>query len=42
MPSRSFVFAMIFGVIIGTFATIYVAAPVTYLTDARRNKGAKA
>ena len=39
---RSFVFAMIFGVIIGTFATIYVAAPVAYLTDARRNKGAKA
>ncbi len=39
---RSFVFAMIFGVIIGTLATIYVAAPVAYLTDARRNKGAKA
>ncbi|WP_304968917.1 protein translocase subunit SecD [uncultured Duncaniella sp.] len=34
---RSFVFAMIFGVIIGTLATIYVAAPVAYLTDARRN-----
>ena len=42
--SRSFVFAMIFGVIIGTLATIYVAAPVAYLTDARRNakKAAKA
>ena len=41
---RSFVFAMIFGVIIGTLATIYVAAPVAYLTDARRNakKAAKA
>ena len=40
---RSFVFAMIFGVIIGTLATIYVAAPIAYLTDARRNrKAAKA
>ena len=34
---RSFVFAMIFGVIIGTLATIYVAAPVAYITDARRS-----
>ena len=33
---RSFTFAMLFGVIIGTLATIYVAAPVAYLTDARR------
>ena len=33
---RSFTFAMIFGVIIGTLATIYVACPVAYLTDARR------
>ncbi len=39
---RSFVFAMIFGVIIGTLATIFVAAPVAYLTDARRNAGKKA
>ena len=39
---RSFVFAMIFGVVIGTLATIFIAAPVAYLTDARRNKGAKA
>ncbi len=39
---RSFVFAMIFGVIIGTLATMFVAAPVAYLTDSRRNKGAKA
>ncbi|MCI9285166.1 MAG: protein translocase subunit SecD [Muribaculaceae bacterium] len=38
---RSFVFAMIFGVIIGTLATMFVAAPVAYLTDSRRNKGAK-
>ncbi len=34
---RSFTFAMIFGVVIGTLATIYVAAPVAYLTDARRH-----
>ncbi|MDE6581096.1 MAG: protein translocase subunit SecD [Duncaniella sp.] len=39
---RSFTFAMIFGVIIGTLATIYLAAPVAYLTDARRNKKAAA
>lgn len=38
---RSFTFAMLFGVIIGTLATIYVAAPVAYLTDARRKKAAK-
>ncbi|MDE6267593.1 MAG: protein translocase subunit SecD [Muribaculaceae bacterium] len=36
---RSFIFAMIFGVIIGTLATIYVAAPVAYLTDRRRKSG---
>ena len=34
---RSFVFAMIMGVIVGTLATIYIASPVAYLTDARRN-----
>ncbi len=33
---RSFTFAMIFGVVIGTLCTIYIAAPVAYLTDARR------
>ncbi|HRF68699.1 MAG TPA: protein translocase subunit SecD [Muribaculum sp.] len=33
---RSFTFAMLFGVITGTLATIYVAAPVAYLTDSRR------
>lgn len=33
---RSFVFAMIMGVIVGTLATIYIASPVAYLTDARR------
>ena len=37
---RAFVFAMISGVVIGTLATIYIAAPVAYLTDARR-KNAK-
>ncbi|MDE6136387.1 MAG: protein translocase subunit SecD [Muribaculaceae bacterium] len=38
---RSFTFAMLLGVIIGTLATIYVAAPVAFITDARRNKTAK-
>ena len=38
---RSFTFAMIFGVIIGTLATIYVASPVAYLTDRRRKSAAK-
>ncbi len=33
---RSFTFAMLFGVIIGTLATIYVACPVAYLTDSRK------
>ena len=35
---RSFVFAMLFGVITGTLATIYVASPVAYLIDRRRGK----
>lgn len=34
---RSFTFAMIFGVIIGTLATMFVAAPVAYITDSRSN-----
>ena len=38
---RSFTFAMLLGVIVGTLATIYVAAPVAYITDARRNKAVK-
>ncbi len=38
---RSFTFAMLFGVIIGTLATIYVACPVAYLTDRRRKATAK-
>ena len=39
---RSFTFAMICGVIIGTFSSIFVASPVAYLVDARKkNKEAK-
>ena len=38
---RSFTFAMLFGVIIGTLATIYVACPVAYLSDSRRKATAK-
>ncbi len=38
---RSFTFAMLFGVIIGTLATIYVAAPVAYLTDRRKASAKK-
>lgn len=38
---RSFTFAMIFGVVIGTLATMFVASPVAYLTDMRRNKTGK-
>ena len=37
---RSFTFAMIFGVVIGTLASIFVAAPVAYLIDKRRNNKA--
>ncbi|MCM1032778.1 MAG: protein translocase subunit SecD [Odoribacter sp.] len=33
---RSFTFAMLMGVIVGTLATIFVAAPVAYLTDSRK------
>jgi SecD/SecF fusion protein len=35
---RAFTFAMICGVVIGTMSTIFVAAPVAYLTDSRRSK----
>ena len=35
---RSFVFAMIWGVIIGTLATIFVATPVAYLSATRNAK----
>lgn len=37
---RSFTFAMIFGVVIGTLATMFVAAPVAYLTNKRNTKKA--
>lgn len=30
---RSFVFAMIFGVVVGTLATIFIASPVAYLVE---------
>ena len=33
---RSFIFAMICGVVVGTLATIFIAAPVAYITDTRR------
>lgn len=39
---RSFVFAMLLGVFVGTLATIYIAAPIAYLTDkGRANRKAK-
>ena len=37
---RSFTFAMIAGVIVGTCATIYVACPVAYIADSRRKVAA--
>lgn len=39
---RSFTFAMLLGVVVGTLATIFIASPVAYLTDARRNKAVAA
>lgn len=33
---RSFVFAMIFGVVIGTLATIFIASPVAYLVENKK------
>ncbi|MDE7376332.1 MAG: protein translocase subunit SecDF [Muribaculaceae bacterium] len=39
---RSFVFAMLFGVIIGTLATIFLASPIAYLIDnGKKAKAAK-
>ena len=35
---RSFIFAMLFGVITGTLSTIYVASPIAWLVDRRRSK----
>ncbi|MDE5970116.1 MAG: protein translocase subunit SecD [Muribaculaceae bacterium] len=34
---RSFIFAMIFGVIVGTLATMFIASPVAYLIESRRS-----
>jgi SecD/SecF fusion protein len=33
---RSFIFAMLFGVVIGTLATMFIATPVAYLTNKKR------
>ena len=33
---RSFIFAMIFGVVVGTLATMYIASPVAYLIESSR------
>lgn len=39
---RSFIFAMLFGVIVGTLSTMFIATPVAYLTDkSRETKAAK-
>ncbi len=35
---RSFAFAMILGVVFGTLSSIFMAAPIAYLTMAKRNK----
>ncbi|MDE7120046.1 MAG: protein translocase subunit SecD [Muribaculaceae bacterium] len=37
---RSFVFAMLFGVVVGTFSTIFIATPVAYLTNRGKAKAA--
>ena len=34
---RSFTFAMLFGVVIGTLATIFVASPVAYIIENKRS-----
>lgn len=39
---RSFAFAMILGVVIGTLSSLFVAAPVAYLTLGKRNKKVEA
>ena len=36
---RSFAFAMIIGVVFGTLSSIFVAAPIAYMTLSRRDKG---
>lgn len=39
---RSFVYALIFGIVVGTYSSIYVAAPTLLLLDVRRSKTVKA
>ena len=34
---RSFIFAMLFGVVVGTLATMFIATPVAYITIQRRS-----
>lgn len=36
---RSFTFAMIFGVIVGTFCTIFLATPIAYMILSRKKEG---
>ena len=38
---RSFTFAMIFGVVVGTFCTLFLAAPIAYSIFSRKQKGNK-
>ena len=33
---RSFIFAMLFGVVVGTLSTMFIATPVAYLTNRRK------
>ncbi len=33
---RSFVFAMLFGVVVGTLSTMFIAVPVAYLTNKKK------
>ena len=35
---RSFIFAMMLGVVVGTLATIFIASPVAYLTASKGKK----
>ena len=37
---RGFVFAMLFGIMFGTYSSVFIASPVTYEIHKRRNKGA--
>ena len=35
---RGFIFAMLFGIVIGTYSSVFVAAPITFEFNARRIK----